>query len=68
LYRADWGVPADIPDNKYFDWVNAQFMPKIPITELKFLCPDYDLEPEIRSLPGGEKVRLPRLVERTVGA
>lgn len=63
-YREFWKVPANIAGDKYFQWVDDQLMPKIPLAELKWLVPDYDAEPEMRSLPGGEVVALPKLVEK----
>ena len=61
MYRADWGVPDNVED--YFGWTHEKFMSQIPPTRLKYLRPDYSQEPEERTLPGGEKVKLPRLVE-----
>jgi len=64
MYRERFGVPGDVPDNAYFQWVNERLMPAIPTTRLKYLSPDYDAEPVTVKLSGGEEVRLPRLVER----
>jgi len=66
MYREAWGVPPEIPDGgpgNYFDYVNERLMSKIPLTSLKYLRPDYDQEPEVRTLVGGEEVELPRLIE-----
>jgi len=64
LYREIWSVPDEVPGDKYFDYVNQKLMPSIPQTELKFLTPDYDSEPEQIRLPGGEIRTMPRLVEK----
>jgi len=64
MYREQWSIPDNIPIDKYFDYVNQQLMPAIPKTRLKFLQPDYTMDPEIRTLPGGEDVLIPKLVER----
>lgn len=61
-YREYFGVPDNVQD--YFGWVHEKYMSQIPKTKLKFLSPDYSIAPEERFLPGGEKVLLPRLVER----
>jgi len=66
IYRDLWEVPDSVGIDKYFDYVNQKFMPLIPETEMTFLSPNYDVEPEIRTLPGGERVKLPALVEKTV--
>jgi len=61
LYREIWEVPGTVTD--YMGWCHEKFMSQIPPTKLKYLRPDYSQEPDERTLPGGEHVKLPRLVE-----
>lgn len=64
-YRGKFGVPPEIADDKYFDWVNAQLMPQIPRTPMKYLSPDYDQEPERHTRAfGGDPLTLPKLIVR----
>lgn len=63
LYREKWNVPDTIGPHDYFNYVNEQLMTRIPKTPLKYLRPVYDQAPEERTLPGGEIVRTPKLVE-----
>jgi len=63
MYRKQWNVPDNIPDHKYFEYVHEKFMSLIPRVRLKYLRPDYTRPSEIRTLPGGEVVKLPQLVE-----
>lgn len=63
LYREYWNVPNSDPSD--FDAVHARLMEKIPQVELKYLSPDYEAEPTEYTLRGGEKMVVPRLVEKT---
>ena len=64
MYRAKWNVPQDVRDDAYFKFVDDSLMPQIPRTTLRYLSPDYTALPVSKQLPGGEIMRLPRLVEK----
>lgn len=64
LYRDKWNVPSNVGPTEYFNYVNEQLMPNIPEVEWKFLSPDYSAEPEEFTLPGGEIVKSPKLIEK----
>lgn len=61
LYREIWQVPDNVED--YFGWTHQKFMSQIPPTKLKYLRPDYSQQPVEHTLHGGERVKLPKLVE-----
>lgn len=62
LFRAYWDVPYNDPSD--FDYVHTSLMSKIPKTSLKFLSPDYESAPDVYVQPGGQKMIVPKLVER----
>lgn len=64
MYRQRWNVPEEVPTSSYFDWVNRQLMPQIPLTRLKFLSPDYTQAPDVRQREHGHAFNVPMLVER----
>lgn len=63
LFRSYWGVDGSDPSD--FDYVHQTHMSKIPPTELKYLTPDYEQPPTIHVQRGGEKMIVPKLIERT---
>lgn len=63
MYRAAWGVPASVPDDAYFDFVNQRLMPSIPPVTLRYLQPDYDAEPVTLTRADGAQCVVPALVE-----
>ena len=67
-YREIWKVPENIAGDKYFDYVNAQLMSRIPPVTVSFLAPDYDVPPTKYTLQNQSgELMLPTLVrhERT---
>jgi GT2 family glycosyltransferase len=65
LYRKKHEVPDDVDIHSYLPYVHERVMSKIPLTELKYLAPDYDAPPSTVTLDGGEEIKLPQLVEKT---
>lgn len=63
MYREIMGVPDNVPDDKYFEWVHNKLMTQIPPTRLKYLVPNYSKDPVERKLPGGEVMLTPYLDE-----
>ena len=61
IYREKWSVPQS--DKTDFNRTHVRFMSQIPPVTVKYLTPDYDAEPQLRTREDGSRIIVPKLVE-----